>query len=133
MQIIPHTFHESLIYRIRVARAFHMAFGVVAVFVDNFRPLVRFPEVRDLAGIQRIIDVLEEAFFLNLGVDEEEGFAFVLEILLDAGFAHEFLLVLAEILDAVVFLYLDAHEGVLEHVGGELREGLFAGPADANK
>ena len=96
--------------------------------LSPFEPLRGSEEVRHLARVQDAVDVLKHRLVHNLRVDEEEGRGSAV----DASGLEERLEVLAEGVDVVALLELDADALVLAHVRRQPRARLLAGTADAD-
>ena len=110
-------------------QGFALGSGVGADQLDYFGLLVCGVQARDLRGVQEVVQVLNEAFVLNLGVGEEEDSGLALA----ARGPQQLLDVVVPLDLAVGFgdFYLD--HGLVRKRGGQPGERLTAGAPHAHQ
>mmetsp|Transcript_13842 Transcript_13842/g.49662 ORF Transcript_13842/g.49662 Transcript_13842/m.49662 type:complete len:491 (-) Transcript_13842:2-1474(-) len=128
VQVRAALFDEVLPQLRRRLEGVPLLLGRDAALLHDRRALVVREQVRDLAAVQKVVDVLDVGFFLDLRVREQEH----ARLPASAGFAAKFLQILLP-LDSRVTL----RDGNLEALHAhderrEPREGLASGPADAD-
>jgi hypothetical protein len=96
---------------------------------DDLLELVGLEERGDLARVEQVVDVFQEALVDDLCVAEEEDDGLALH----TGDHEQLLDVLPELGCAVAARELDLHALVVGHVCGEARQTLLAGPTDADE